>query len=208
MKTTNPPMRNSISHSLSLMTSHYPGTPKVKACSPRRAATEGGSLITFYYSLITVLLLAVSPAPKAFGVSPPPDGGYTGANTAEGQNALQSLTSGIHNTALGYQTLFSNTIGHDNVASGFLALFKNITGSDNTANGVQALYSNTTGGLNTATGLQALYSNTTGSQNTANGVNALFSNTTVGYNTANGFEALFSNTGSDNTAEGQNALSS
>jgi hypothetical protein len=32
--------------------------------------------------------------PKAQAVSPPPDGGYPGGNTAEGQNALLSLTTG------------------------------------------------------------------------------------------------------------------
>ena len=106
-------------------------------------------------SIILLIALALAcfalwPVPKVFGVSPAPDGAYPGATTAEGQNALQSLTSGIHNTALGYQTLFSDTTGHDNMASGFLALFKNTTGSNNTANGGQALYSNTTGGLNTA----------------------------------------------------------
>src|SRR5437870_5015344 len=37
-------------------------------------------------------------AQYAFGVTPPPDGGYAGANTAEGTNALLNLTSGIANT--------------------------------------------------------------------------------------------------------------
>ena len=172
---------------------------------PRRSFSEGGSLLTVL--LFGLCCFALSPAPKTFGVTPAPDGAYAGANTAEGQNALQSLTSGIHNTALGYQTLFSDTTGHDNMASGFLALFKNTTGSDNTANGVQALYSNTTGGLNTATGLQALYKNTTGEDNTAAGLQALYSNTTGSQNTANGFDALANNTtGNNNTAVGIAAL--
>ena len=34
----------------------------------------------------------------AQAVSPPPDGGYPGGNTAEGQNALFSLTAGNVNT--------------------------------------------------------------------------------------------------------------
>jgi hypothetical protein len=162
--------------------------------------------------LLTTLALAccaLSPAPKAFGVTPAPDGGYPGANTAEGQNALQSLSSGIRNTALGYQTLFSNTTGHDNMASGFQALFSNTTGSDDTANGAQALYKNTTGSQNMANGFRALFSNTTGIQNMANGFEALHNNTTGSQNMANGFEALYSNTtGLENTANGYQALAS
>ena len=106
-------------------------------------------------------------------VSPKPDGGYPGANTAEGDFALFSLTSGIHNTALGYQALFGNTTGHDNIATGFQALFSNTTGSDNTANGFHALYSNTTGSTTRPTDFNALYSNTYGNNNTANGDFAL-----------------------------------
>jgi hypothetical protein len=47
----------------------------------------------------------------ARAVSPPPDGGYPGGNTAEGQNALQSLTGGGYNAAVGYFSLFANTTG-------------------------------------------------------------------------------------------------
>ena len=39
-------------------------------------------------------------SPRAQAVSPAPDGGYPGGNTAEGQNALFSLTSGGFNTQL------------------------------------------------------------------------------------------------------------
>jgi len=155
---------------------------------------------------IALCCFALSPAPRAFGVTPAPDGAYPGANTAEGQNALQSLTSGIHNTALGYQTLFSNTTGHDNLATGFGALFSNTTGIYNTGNGAQALYKNTTGTYNTATGFRALYSNTTGNTNTANGYEALTFNSN-NQNTATGFRALYSNTtGYDNAANGYLAL--
>ena len=45
--------------------------------------------------------------PKALAVSPPPDGGYPGGNTAEGQNALLSLTTGGFNTAVGFLSLKS-----------------------------------------------------------------------------------------------------
>ncbi len=45
--------------------------------------------------------------PKAYAVSPPPDGGYPGGNTAEGQNALLSRTTGGFNTAVGWFSLKS-----------------------------------------------------------------------------------------------------
>jgi len=66
---------------------------------------------------------------KAQAVSPPPDGGYAGNNTAEGTNALFSLTSGIDNAGLGFQALFHNTTGNFNTAEGFRALFSNTTGA-------------------------------------------------------------------------------
>jgi hypothetical protein len=163
---------------------------------------------SIYDLLLTALALtcfALLP-PKSFGVVPAPGGGYAGFNTAEGQNALFSLTTGIDNTALGGRALFHDTVGNNNTAVGLNALFNNIGGSDNTALGTTALLHNT-GSLNTATGFQALLSNTTGNFNTANGVNALMSNTTGSLNTANGFNALLKNTtGVRNTANGVNVL--
>ena len=144
---------------------------------------------------------------KILAVVPAPDGGYPGNNTAEGTNALFSLTSGIDNTALGFEALFRNTTGDFNTAEGFGALFNNTSGTQNTATGVNALISNTTGSFNTAHGVNTLFRNTTGFQNVATGVQALFSNTTGFHNTAAGFQALFSNTtGNHNTADGDNAL--
>jgi len=150
-------------------------------------------------------LFALSPMARA--VDPPPDGGYSGQNTAEGTNALFSLTTGTGNTAIGFEALFSNTIGSENTANGGGALFHNMTGNFNTAMGVAALDTNTTGSFNTATGNNALISNTTGNNNTANGLQALYHNTIGGNNTANGEDALFINTtGSNNTATGFQAL--
>src|SRR6266566_851840 len=97
--------------------------------------------------------LALSPAARA--VSPPPDGGYDRFNTAEGTDALFSLT----------------TLGFFNTATGFEALFSNTTGSANTAEGFQALFSNTNGNFDTASGQGSLFSNTTGLNNTADGQN-------------------------------------
>src|SRR5215470_7714591 len=75
-------------------------------------------------------------------VAPPPDGGYPGFNTAEGQNALFSLTTGVWNTALGAFTLYSDTTGTGNTALGINGLAGNVTGTFNTAVGLNALYSN------------------------------------------------------------------
>jgi uncharacterized coiled-coil protein SlyX len=157
------------------------------------------------YVLVALGGLALSPMARA--VSPAPDGGYPGSNTAEGDNALFNLVGGLDNTALGFDALFSNTAGNFNTAVGFETLFHNTTGFENTAIGVNALISNTTGSSNTANGVNTLLFNTTGFQNAATGVQALFSNTTGFHNTADGFQALLRNTtGNHNTAAGDNAL--
>jgi hypothetical protein len=159
--------------------------------------------------ILVLLLLAsfvLSQTPNAFGVSPAPDGGYPNGNTAEGTNALLSLTTGSNNTATGTSTLRALTTGSYNTATGFQALFSN-TANSNTADGYRALLHNTTGSSNTAAGYLALQNNTTGSDNTANGSQALEHNTTGSWNTASGSGALYYNTtGNDNTANGFEAL--
>jgi hypothetical protein len=149
-------------------------------------------------------------SPASLGqLSPAPDGGYPNGNTAEGDDALFSLTTGSWNTANGYQSLYSNTTGDANTAIGYIALSSNTTGQGNTATGYQTLIANTAGDRNTANGIDALFSNTTGSFNTANGGSALASNTTGGSNTASGNNALINNTtGNSNTAAGLYALQS
>ena len=143
----------------------------------------------------------------AYAVDPPPDGGYPNGNTAEGDDALFSVTTGFDNTALGFEALFSVTTGSANTATGWTALQSNTTGFNNTANGSNSLARNTTGINNTATGEGALFLNTTGSQNTADGVFALSNNTDASQNTATGFEALiFNTTGGSNTSVGYNSL--
>src|SRR5947207_11391510 len=121
--------------------------------------------------LIALTLVCFGLSPIAQAVVPAPDGGYPDTNTAEGTNALFSLTTGGQNTALGGFSLFSDNIGNNNTAVGAGALFKD-KGNDNTATGAGALFNNTTGIQNTATGLGALFSNTTisgasGDDNTA-----------------------------------------
>jgi hypothetical protein len=140
-------------------------------------------------------------------VSPPPGGGYPGGNTAEGFNALFSLSTqdGGYNTAVGWYSLFSNVVGSFNTAVGAGALDLN-TSHNNTAVGSGALFLNTTGTGNTATGAFALVSNGTGDGNTALGAATLTLNTAGAGNTAVGARALLSNTGTLNTAVGLNAL--
>jgi hypothetical protein len=146
--------------------------------------------------------------PKAQAVSPPPDGGYAGGNTAEGASALFSLTTGLGNTAVGWFSLRSNTEGRVNTATGAGALLLNTTGEVNTATGALALFSNIDGHRNNAVGFKALFSHTTGDFNNAVGAFALFSDTGGFSNNALGDEALFNNTGSGNTAMGDFALGS
>jgi len=165
----------------------------------------GRSLLRLGFLLIALAWFALSPPAQA--VTPPPDGGYPGFNTAEGYLALNSLTTGLNNTATGSYALASLTSGSGNTATGSGALRFNTTGSFNTATGSSALYFNTTGFNNTATGSSALYSNTTGFNNTATGSSALFSNTSGSGNTAANYLALKNNTtGNLNTAYGGSSL--
>src|SRR5882724_2416644 len=158
----------------------------------------------FFLFLLASLFFALSPTARA--VTPAPDGGYGNGNTAEGDDALFSNTTGSANTASGDNALQNNTTGSDNTANGFFALSSNTTGVSNTATGVGTLQSNITGSDNTANGNAALASNT-GSDNTASGSQALYSNTSGNYNTGDGFQALYSNkTGIYNTASGFQAL--
>src|SRR6266550_825018 len=122
---------------------------------------------------------------NAQAVVPPPDGGYANRNTAEGKDALFSLTTGVDNTALGFQTLYNGT-----------------TASGNTAVGSQALLSNTVGTRNVAVGASALDSLTSGEMNTAVGNVSLEQGVSVNFNTALGRHALGRTQGDRNTGLG------
>ena len=192
-------------------------------------------LKTTTLSLLTVSALGCfAVLPRTLALVPPPDGDYAGANTAEGDGALNSLHPNARgaardNTALGFHTLYSDTTGSNNTATGANALLNNngnfntATGSgalfhnttdSNTADGYQALYENKTGSGNVAIGAQALNSNTQGLGNVAVGANVLSfvgastlgANVTGNFNTAVGWLALSGNiTGSDNVAVGVEA---
>src|SRR5436190_24214466 len=86
--------------------------------------------------LIPLLLACFCPfANGGGGLKPAPDGGYLNEHTAEGDNALFSLTTGPDNTAIGFDALDSNATGDGNTATGRKALYSNTTGSFNTATG-------------------------------------------------------------------------
>jgi Chaperone of endosialidase len=159
-------------------------------------------------SVLTLLafLCLQAAGPQVQAVVPPPDGGYPGFTTAEGQKALFSLTTGSANTAVGWYSLFSDTEGSFNTATGAGTLLFNTAGS-NTAFGAAALLFNTTGEDNTAVGTAALLNNANGIVNTAVGSGALRDNTDGNFNTAVGQQALTRNTsGQENTAVGFAAL--
>src|SRR5881392_898115 len=121
----------------------------------------------FNTSTLSAFLLALTCfalLPKAQALRPAPGGGYPGGNTAEGQNALSSLTTGLYNTALGFSSLTGNTEGKFNTATGVATLLLN-TADQNTADGAAALWSNSTGASNTAAGSLAVFRNTTGNDN-------------------------------------------
>ena len=175
-----------------------------------------------YDTLALLALNCFALLSTAQALVPPPDGGYPGGNTAEGQNALFSLTTGTFNTAVGFLSGHAFTTGNlntaigagalllttadENTATGAGALLNSSGGFGNTANGAFALFSDTDGDFNTATGDGALFHNTTGGSNTASGLNALASNSTGGNNTAIGDEALLnSTTGFNNVAVGAEA---
>ena len=163
----------------------------------------------FLQSNVIFVVLAVpclTVLPKSQAVVPAPDGGYSGFNTAEGTNALFSLTAGAGNTAVGWYSLFSDTSGGFNTAVGAGTLLFN-NADANTAVGTAALLLNTDGEHNTAIGTSALSNNTIGYSNTAIGSAALFANTEGRYNTAIGETALLDNTtGQLNTAIAAGAL--
>ena len=134
-------------------------------------------------TLAAFVCFALSQTAQA--VVPPPDGGYANRNTAEGKEALFSLTTGADNTALGFQALYNVT-----------------TTFENTAVGSQALLSTTVGTRNVAVGAAALESLTKGEMNTAVGNLTLLFGETVNFNTALGRRALGRTQGNQNTGLG------
>jgi hypothetical protein len=176
----------------------------------------------FTTALVTLVCFGLCQQVQSATDTPDPFGTLPTSNTADGQGALGSLTTGLYNSAFGFLSVLSLSDanfdtgvgagallldnGGTNTAVGAGALLTNSTGSDNDAVGAFALFSNTTGTFNNAVGHSALQTNVDGSQNNAMGDLALFSNTSGGTNTAIGDDALFSCTeGSSNVAVGDEA---
>jgi hypothetical protein len=159
------------------------------------------------FALLPEALAAPEKAPVA------PETALPGFNTADGDHALFSITTGVANVAVGWYSLFSDTDGSFNTAVGAGTLLFNVgdqstsEGVQNTAVGAAALLFNTTGSFNAAFGDIALINNTIGHRNTALGSRALTANITGFQNTGLGRSALLFNTdGHDNVGIGVDAI--
>ena len=133
--------------------------------------------------LIALVLACFALSPERKRSVPAPDGGYPGGNTAEGQSALLSLTTGTSTQQLvGFRSDAASpatstppsALGRSlpNRRSKYghwrCGAFAQHHRSFNTANGAFALLNNTSGNFNTANGSCALPTHH-GSENTANG---------------------------------------
>jgi len=187
------------------------------------------------FLLIPLILVCFALSPQTQAV-PQPDTPDPGAkpvsDTADGQNALLSIGTGIHNSGFGFDTLLSNTDANfstavgsaallvsnapENVGVGCGALLLNVA-PKNTAVGTFALFNNSgdpdeslgLGVFNNSVGANSSFLNTTGSSNNVVGESAMFNNTTGAANTAVGDVALASGAGdlnSLNVAVGAAAL--
>jgi trimeric autotransporter adhesin len=162
----------------------------------------------FFTVAIALAWLALSPPLKA--QCPTFCDGAVGGNTALGNNALDSVNSGlggINNTAVGFNALTADTTGQYNTAVGSGALRSNTSGDFNMAIGTEALRDSTAASFNLAIGFRVGFHNTTGRHLTGIGAAAMRNNTTGEFNTAIGADALRENTtSSDNVAVGDSAL--
>ena len=157
----------------------------------------------FFTVSIALCWLALSAPLKA---QCPSACGAVGANTALGNNALDSVTTGIANTAVGFSALTADTAGGWNVAIGSSALASNTTGNFNMAIGTEALSQNNAS-FNLAIGFRTAFQNTTGRHLTGIGAAAMRNNTVGEFNTAIGADALRENTTTSlNVAVGDGAL--
>src|SRR5439155_25988441 len=96
-------------------------TPPVRISTNRSLAHQRSLLVLFMLACLALLPIARG---QDGAVGPAANG-----NTAEGTNALHSLTgkaTGTKNTAVGFDALFCNTNGIENTATGYQALFSNI----------------------------------------------------------------------------------
>src|SRR5882724_707193 len=131
---------------------------------------------TLVIAILSVLAcFALLPQTRADDPVPP-------SNTADGQGALGSLTTGLYNSAFGFLSVLSLSDANFDTGVGAAALLV-----DN-------------GGTNTAVGAGALLNNSDGADNNAVGAFALFNNVSGFFNNAHGRNALLNSTGSQNNA--------
>src|SRR5438046_8927799 len=90
--------------------------------------------------------------------TPDPGGSLPTSNTADGQGALNSLTTGLYNSAFGFLSVLSLSDGNFDTGVGAGALLVD-NGGQNTAVGAGALFSNTVS-PNKAVGTLALFYHT------------------------------------------------
>jgi hypothetical protein len=182
--------------------------------------------IMFTTALSAFVCFGLCPQGQSATDTPDP-GSLPISNTADGSNALLSISSGIYNSAFGFDALlaisdgsFDTGVGAGalivdtagvNTAVGAGALFSNTVASDNNAFGTFALFNNDITGagsanFNNAHGRNCLLNNTDGDENDAFGDDSMFENTTGSQNTAVGDDSLDGNTtGSGNVAVGKEA---
>src|SRR6184192_2972861 len=123
---------------------------------------------TIVIAILSVLAcFALLPQTRADDPVPP-------SNTADGQGALGSLTTGLYNSAFGFLSVLSLSDASFDTGMGAGALLVD-NGGENTAVGAGALLSNTIAGTNTAVGAFALFNSTTAGLNVAVGDSALVS---------------------------------
>jgi hypothetical protein len=158
----------------------------------------------FTTALFTLVCFGLCQQVQSATDTPDPGGSLPTSNTADGQGALGSLTTGLYNSAFGFLSLLSNADANFNTGVGAGALLVN-NASNNTAVGAGGLFSNTDGGSHTAVGTFALFSQDGGTGNTAVGAFALEVNASSG-NAAVGFHALDSFTGGLSTAIGADTM--
>lgn len=125
------------------------------------------------------------------GVKFGPGAGNITTNTAGGNLALNSNTTGNYNTALGYAAMQGNTNANYNTALGYGSLWRNANTHYNTAVGYHALNNSIQSG-NTAIGYNAGAISDTG-----------LNNTFIGYSSGSALS-----TGSNNVIIGSNTASS
>ncbi len=133
-----------------------------------------------------------------------------GTNIAIGREAGSRITSGTPNIAIGYQAIGgagTGATGDENVAIGYLALSIATSAEDNIAIGSLVMDAATSAADNVAIGDNTMSGLTDGEQNIGIGTDALLSITTADYNTCVGDSACRLATTSENTALGENALS-